>query len=185
MEKYFIFPIANYWLSCDYQGYKGHQGIDIGWQTGKGYKHDVFASKSGVVVDSNFRNDSGNYVVIQHDDGKERQWTRYLHLDSRKVNIGDKVVQGQTIGIRGNTGSSSGAHLHFQLSPIVKTTQEYNRDWCASHGIDPKPFLYKSPNIKYTLHSTLQWLEDMPSDTDYKKLYEQAQAKLDKIKGIL
>lgn len=185
MEQYFIFPIANYWLTCDYLGYKGHQGIDIGWSSKVGsYKQEVYASKSGVVVDSNYRSDSGNYVVIQHDDGSQRQWTRYLHLDSRKVNKGDEVKQGDVIGIRGNTGTSSGAHLHFQMSPIVSTVKEYNRDWCALNGIDPKPYLYKSPKIEYYLDSeTMGWLKDMPSDKkDYKKLYEEAQAKLEKIR---
>lgn len=174
MEKYFIFPISDYWLSCDFQEYKGHQGIDIGWKSGGTWKTDVWASKSGLVVDSNYRSDSGNYVVIEHiyNDGT-KQWTRYLHLDSRKVNIGDIVQQGDVIGIRGNTGTGSGPHLHFQMSPVVPETQLYNRDWCASHGIDPKPYLYLGPNQPYLLHSTLNWLRPMPKSDDIGELTEK------------
>lgn len=187
MEKYFIFPIKNYWLSCDYHGYKNHEGIDIGWKKSEGtYKQEVYASKSGVVVDSNYRSDSGNYVVIEHNYGDTKQWTRYLHLDSRKVEKGDKVSQGQVIGIRGNTGTGTGAHLHFQMSPIVPSSQAYERGWCASNGIDPKPYLYKSPSITYTLDpETMSWLEDMPSEDDYRKLYEEANKKLERIKEIV
>lgn len=181
MEKYFIFPIRDYWLSCDYQEYKGHQGIDIGWQSGGTWKTNVWASKSGTVVDSNFRNDSGNYIVLEHlyDDGT-KQWTRYLHLDSRAVKIGDTVKQGDIIGIRGNTGSGSGPHLHFQLSPIVPMVKDYNRDWCAANGIDPKPYLYLDPDKEYVLHKSLQFLRPIPETDEVAEL----KARLDKIKEL-
>lgn len=181
MEKYFIFPIANYWLSCDYQEYKGHQGIDIGWQSGNTWQTDVWASKSGKVVDSAYRDDSGNYIVIEHDNGDgTKQWTRYLHLNSRAVAKGDNVKQGQVIGVRGKTGTGSGPHLHFQMSPVVNALQEYNRDWCAAHGIDPKPYLYLAPDKQYLLHKTLNWLREMPKTDEVAEL----KARLDKIKEL-
>lgn len=55
---------------------------------------------------------AGNYIEIRHG---RRYVTRYLHLDSLKVEKGDKVVKGQVIGTSGNSGLSTGPHLHFEL----------------------------------------------------------------------
>ena len=54
----------------------------------------------------------GNWVAIEHDNGLV---TLYTHLSVRKVNKGDKVVQGQTVGYMGSTGLSTGSHLHFTV----------------------------------------------------------------------
>lgn len=54
----------------------------------------------------------GRYVVIDHGGGII---TLYAHLNSRSVQAGDVVVKGQTIGLVGNTGNSTGAHLHFEV----------------------------------------------------------------------
>lgn len=172
MEKYGIMPINSYWLSCDFGGYAGHKGIDIGWKGTLGYKQEVWAWKSGKVVDSNYRSDSGNYVVVEHDHDGYRQWSRYLHLDSRNVKIGDEVKQGDVVGIRGNTGKSTGAHLHFQITAQAPLTQTYNRDWCAASGIDPKPLMYKAKDKTYIVDSSFDFLSDMPDEKkDYEKLY--------------
>lgn len=188
MEQYGICPIGSYFISCDFGEYAGHKGIDIGWKKTIGYATEVWAWKSGKVVDSNYRSDSGNYVVIEHDHDGYRQWTRYLHLESRKVNIGDKVKQGDVIGIRGNTGKSSGAHLHFQITSQVPLTQAYNRDWCANSGVDPKPLMYKSKDKEYILDNSFNFLQDMPSkkpSEDYKAMYENTLKDLKAIKKIV
>lgn len=188
MEKYGILPIGSYWLSCDYLEYKNHLGIDIGYKRTIGYATEVWAWKSGVVVDSNYRSDSGNYVIVQHDHGTYRQWTRYLHLDSRKVKVGDIVKQGDVVGIRGNTGNSKGAHLHFQITAQVPLTQEYNRDWCASSGIDPKPLMYKSKEKEYVLDDSFNFIKDMPSEEidtkDYKTMYEYVVKEMQEIEKV-
>lgn len=58
-----------------------------------------------------------NYVVIKHADGRA---SLYLHLKSVSVKVGDTIFTGQTIGVAGNTGCSTGTHLHFQLEQYVK-----------------------------------------------------------------
>jgi hypothetical protein len=97
-----------------------HDGIDIGAPCDT----DVIAAASGTVED--IRNDfvgtysgtdvklkSGNYVVIKDDSGKI--WEKYLHLQTGSVMVakGDHVSQGDLIGAVGNTGYSTGCHLHF------------------------------------------------------------------------
>ena len=55
---------------------------------------------------------AGNYVMIYHGNGL---YTRYLHLDSLNVSVGQQVTKGQKLGVMGNTGNSFGAHLHFDV----------------------------------------------------------------------
>ena len=102
-----------------------HSGIDIA--CGSGFP--IVAAASGTVtyvnsgaVHCNYSsyygtcpscsNSAGNQVRITHKDGKE---TRYLHLQSINVAQGDTVQCGQQIGIVGNTGCSTGPHLHFEV----------------------------------------------------------------------
>ena len=116
----YIFPVrglskANI-NNKNYPSYAGHTGVDVKiGVTGK----DVVAVKAGTVVISTAKINSegnyfsyGEYVVISHGDGT---MTLYGHMlaNSRKVKVGDKVSQGQTIGTVGSTGNSSGTHLHF------------------------------------------------------------------------
>ena len=54
----------------------------------------------------------GNYVVIRHNNGTQ---TLYAHLSSLSVGVGESVGQGETIGGMGNTGKSTGTHLHFEV----------------------------------------------------------------------
>lgn len=117
----YIFPVrglskANI-NNKNYPSYVGHTGVDVNiGVTGK----DVVAVKAGTVVISTARISGGKYfsygeyVVISHGDGT---MTLYGHMlaNSRKVSVGDKVAQGQTIGTVGSTGNSSGTHLHFEV----------------------------------------------------------------------
>ena len=118
----YIFPVrglskANI-NNKNYPSYAGHTGVDVNiGVTGK----DVVAVKAGTVVISTAKINSegdyfsyGEYVVISHGDGT---MTLYGHMlaNSRKVKVGDKVSQGQTIGTVGSTGNSSGTHLHFEV----------------------------------------------------------------------
>lgn len=93
-----------------YQRYKTHNGVDIG---GVGYNSSVLATKAGVVIISQKSSSYGNYVVISHGTGNT---TLYAHMSSRKVSVGDKVTQGQVIGITGSTGVSTGPHLHYEIT---------------------------------------------------------------------
>ncbi|MNW10087.1 Murein DD-endopeptidase MepM [compost metagenome] len=62
----------------------------------------------------------GKYIIIKHTNGLE---TWYMHLNAMTVAVGDKVSKGQQIGMLGNTGRSTGPHLHFQ---VVKQNKAVN-----------------------------------------------------------
>lgn len=96
----------------DPRPYGGHEGIDIA-PTGSG-PFPVVAAAAGTVDDAGYMPDGyGYYVKIKHDDGRV---TLYGHFaESPAVARGDKVVQGQQIGIAGSTGYSTGTHLHFSI----------------------------------------------------------------------
>lgn len=104
----FIWPTVGHTLSGnDY--WSGHLAIDIGLSIGE----PVFASDSGVVVFAGWATGGyGNVVVVDHGTGYQ---TLYAHLSGVTTGCGQSVVQGQTIGLGGNTGNSTGAHLHFEV----------------------------------------------------------------------
>jgi len=54
----------------------------------------------------------GNLIIVDHGNGTE---TRYAHMDRLSVSVGQEVGQGEVIGTTGNTGSSTGPHLHFEV----------------------------------------------------------------------
>lgn len=86
---------------------KYHYGIDI-----KLYKGDpVLSAFEGVVRVAKYSSSYGNVVVVRHNNGLE---TLYAHLSARKVKPGDHVEAGEIVGLGGNTGRSTGSHLHFE-----------------------------------------------------------------------
>ncbi|UXI02093.1 murein DD-endopeptidase MepM [Photobacterium sp. TY1-4] len=85
-----------------------HHGTDFATPIGT----PVLAAGDGVVVKASKHSLAGNYVVIKH--GREYT-TRYLHLHRLLVKVGDKVTMGQRIALSGNTGRSTGPHLHYEL----------------------------------------------------------------------
>ena len=86
-----------------------HEGIDIAADEGE----PVMASASGTVLYSDSRmRGYGNVVIVRHDG---RTTTLYAHNQELKVRHGEKVEQGQVIALLGNTGSSTGPHVHFEL----------------------------------------------------------------------
>ncbi|ELR67345.1 Cell wall endopeptidase, family M23/M37 [Photobacterium marinum] len=85
-----------------------HNGTDFATPIGT----PVLAAGDGVVVKARKHRLAGNYIVIKH--GREYM-TRYLHLHRLLVKVGDKVKMGQRIALSGNTGRSTGPHLHYEL----------------------------------------------------------------------
>ncbi|OAB28401.1 M23 family metallopeptidase [Paenibacillus macquariensis] len=85
-----------------------HQGTDYAVPIGT----SIYSVADGVVIASKFSSTGGNYVQIKHTNG---YLSRYLHMSVRKVKVGDIVRQGQLIGISGNTGRSTGPHLHLEM----------------------------------------------------------------------
>lgn len=104
----FIWPAAGHTLSGnDY--WSGHLAIDIGLVIGE----PIFAADSGVVVFSGWATGGYGYVVaVDHGTGYQ---TLYAHLSGVASGCGQSVIQGQTIGYGGNSGKSTGAHLHFEV----------------------------------------------------------------------
>jgi murein DD-endopeptidase MepM/ murein hydrolase activator NlpD len=87
---------------------KFHNAIDIAAPRGT----PVYAYTNGKVVTAGWGNMAGNYVVIDHGGGLR---TKYLHLSSISVKVGQTVKVGQKIGGVGSTGYSTGNHLHFEV----------------------------------------------------------------------
>lgn len=85
-----------------------HTGNDYAAPTGT----PTYAAASGKVIYAGYSSSAGNYVVINHGDGLT---TKYMHHVSLTVRTGEYVEKGQQIGYVGNTGNSTGPHLHFQV----------------------------------------------------------------------
>ncbi len=85
-----------------------HTGIDIGGNTGKTY----YAAAAGKVISAGWGGGYGNMIVIDHGNGLK---TLYAHSSKLLVSSGNHVKQGQSIGLVGSTGNSSGPHLHFEV----------------------------------------------------------------------
>ncbi len=85
-----------------------HKGVD--WAVPRGTA--IYASSGGTVSKAGWGSGYGYVVYIKHPDGRE---TRYAHLNKVLVSAGQTVKQGQKIALSGNTGRSTGPHLHFEL----------------------------------------------------------------------
>ena len=94
-----------------YRSFRGggnHYGVDWACPTGT----TIYASSGGTVTRAGWSSSYGYCVYIKHPDGLE---TRYAHNSRLLVSVGQTVNQGQAIAYSGNTGDSSGPHLHFEI----------------------------------------------------------------------
>lgn len=92
-----------------FRWYRMHKGVDIDLRTGD----SVRAAFDGVIRIAKYNYGGfGHYVVIRHYNGVE---TLYGHLSKRMVRVNDVVRAGEVIGLGGNTGRSTGSHLHFEV----------------------------------------------------------------------
>ncbi|MFJ5558014.1 M23 family metallopeptidase [Streptomyces sp. NPDC093250] len=129
-----VSPVKNYKLSASFAQNGGmwaskHSGQDYAVPTGT----PVVAAHGGTVVKAggNGAGDGpayGNAVVIKHGN---KTYSQYAHLSSVNVKVGQVVKTGQKIALSGNTGNSSGPHLHFE----IRTTPNYGT------AVDPVKFL--------------------------------------------
>ena len=87
---------------------KPHLGTDYAAAKGT----PIIAVGDGVVIKSAYTANNGNYVKIRHNNTYE---TQYLHMSKRKCSVGDRVSQGQTIGLVGSTGLATGPHVCFRF----------------------------------------------------------------------
>ena len=114
-----IQPISNKDLKQTASGYgmridpiyrtpRFHSGMDFSAKTGT----DVYATGNGKVTMAGWKQGYGNCIVINHGYGFQ---TLYGHLSKYKVRVGQKVKRGEVIGEVGNTGKSTGSHLHYEV----------------------------------------------------------------------
>ena len=125
-------PVPGYYkISCGYFGYANHTGVDITGNTSGAVTNApaVAANDGKVIISEDLFNSKGGYrsygryVVIDHGGGVT---TLYAHLNSRSVTVGQQVTKGQTIGLVGSTGNSSGPHLHFEVRINGSATNPMN-----------------------------------------------------------
>ncbi|WP_461535802.1 peptidoglycan DD-metalloendopeptidase family protein [Spongorhabdus nitratireducens] len=129
-----------------------HYGTD--WATPTGTR--VRAPGDGVVVRAVRRHPAaGNFIEIRHG---RNYVTRYLHLSRINVRKGQQIKQGQVIGRTGNTGLSTGPHLHYELHVNGRPVNAMRAKLPASHGIPKsklKKFKEMSGNMLAQLNSTV------------------------------
>jgi murein DD-endopeptidase MepM/ murein hydrolase activator NlpD len=85
-----------------------HNGTDFAAPHGT----DIFSTADGIVSHAGWQSGYGKLIKIRHDFGVE---TRYAHLSNIRVKVGQRVSRGQLIGDMGNTGRSTGTHLHYEI----------------------------------------------------------------------
>ncbi len=107
-----------------------HQGVDIRGRKGS----DVKATADGFVVTQNYDKGHGRYIVLDHGNGF---MTKYAHLHKSLVQKGDTVHRGQVIGLVGNSGRSTGPHVHYEIhydekivnpTRFVRIAKYFNRE---------------------------------------------------------
>ncbi|MFZ5609073.1 MAG: M23 family metallopeptidase [Pseudomonadota bacterium] len=130
-----IGPVKDYFFSSNFgrrrdpltEGWAFHSGIDMGaW-----YGSTVMATTDGIVTHAGYKAGYGKMVEIDHGNGFR---TRYGHLRKVTVKRGQAVVLGDKIAESGNTGRSTGPHLHYEI-------------WLHGKPVNPKPFIEASQNV--------------------------------------
>lgn len=109
-----------------------HHGLDIA----KKGQVPIKAAASGTVTKSYYSSSYGNVVFIVHHINGQTYETVYAHMRNRLVKEKEKVSQGQIIGYMGNTGHSTGQHLHFEI-------HKGRWNMAKSNAVDPLKFLVK------------------------------------------
>jgi murein DD-endopeptidase MepM/ murein hydrolase activator NlpD len=145
-------PTNNKGVVTSGYGYRSsgwHGALDIGVPTGT----LVYAVEDGIIDQIgqgcsegywNCGGGFGNYVSIDHHNDF---YTNYAHLSEVRVKKGEFVNRGDVIGVSGNTGSSTGAHLHFEVR---------QGGWLAPTTFDPLPYIKGEKNLPKNL-STIRW----------------------------
>ncbi|MBN3524274.1 peptidoglycan DD-metalloendopeptidase family protein [Paenibacillus apiarius] len=105
----FDWPVSGATLTSGYGTRWGrmHKGIDM-----VSSDRSIMAADEGVVVFAGEKSGYGNCIIVNHRNGYK---TLYGHLSKIDINVGDIVEKGQDIGVMGNTGNSTGTHLHFEI----------------------------------------------------------------------
>ena len=121
----FIWPCNNKIVTSLQSSYRAlknrrHDGIDIGARY-----ENVYASAPGIAYSAYNPGGYGNYIIIYHGNGYA---TLYGHLNSIKISDGQFVSQGEVIAQSGNTGGSTGPHLHFEIRQVSSASGFFDKN---------------------------------------------------------
>lgn len=130
----FVMPTKGAWTSgFGYRWGVLHGGIDIANSIGT----PILAASDGVVIDAGPTGGYGNWVKLRHSDGTV---TLYGHLSAWNVEIGQRVWAGDQIAKMGNTGNSTGPHLHFEV--LLNGTDRVDPvGWLSKRGLSPSAYV--------------------------------------------
>lgn len=142
-------PLDNIRITAQYGYYNPggnqtlrHDGIDFGVAAGSNvyaiaggtvYKSSNDCASLGGFLGNYCNNGAGNYIVIEHNYNGQKYYSTYMHLSSANVRPGQTVAKGAPIGQSGNSGNSTGAHLHLQVNVAGKGTINPNEFFTNSN----------------------------------------------------
>ena len=106
-----------------------HTGVDFAVPEGT----KIIATVDGKVLANKWGKAYGTQLVVESKIGGKKVWMIYAHLSKLLVKVGADIVKGQVIAKSGNTGNSSGPHLHFEVRD--------NARWSAGKPVNPKNIL--------------------------------------------
>lgn len=120
-NKNLKYTASGYGLRIDpiYKTAKFHNGMDFSANIGT----PVYATGDGVIKKAGWQSGYGKIIIVSHGFGYE---TWYAHLNKYNVRVGQKVVRGEVIGEVGNTGKSTGPHLHYEVHVKGKVVNPVN-----------------------------------------------------------
>lgn len=129
----FLWPTPGYywitdyfgWRICPFHGYEWHTGLDIGAPRNA----KAIAPANGKVIRASWYGGYGNCIILDlgRDEKGNTYKCLYAHLNSYAVDVGDVVMQGETVGYVGTTGNSTGYHLHFEI--ILNGVEQDPLEW--------------------------------------------------------
>ncbi len=141
----------------------GHNGTDLA-----AGEQPIYAAAAGTVIEQQIVESRGFGLGIVTDEpvdlecGTHYAKLRYWHLKNFNVSVGDRVTQGQQIGVSDNTGYSSGNHLHFELQPMDKTKSGHyslvNPPGSIAGAVDVEPYIMTAQEAQEAEPSVLQQL---------------------------
>lgn len=105
----FVWPCEEVVVTAEMGSYRGHTGIDIGYEAGS----KIYAAANGTVVAAaQDKTGYGRHVIIDHGNGYQ---TCYAHCSELLVEVGQEVSAGDIVALTGSSGNSTGSHLHFEI----------------------------------------------------------------------
>ena len=140
-----------------------HNGLDIKVQTGD----TIYAAFDGKVRITDYqRRGYGHYVVIRHNNGIE---TLYAHLSKKLVTENQNVKAGDPIGLGGNTGKSTGSHLHFETILLGKCIDPALLFDFKNQTVTGDSYVYRKPGSKYVENGEVKYAGPEPKYHKVKK----------------